>query len=172
MIGKTIHFVITLLLVTAIGVWGIISHADEVTTQNHCSKCHNFIEGETPADHPDVLGPEDKLCVKIKIIFEDISDGKFLASPHTNNNVSCSDCHEENIFELDAEIENDTCFSCHESYEALAELTKNIVVAEQNPHKSHLGEMDCTVCHHVHSRSSAYCLQCHSNFTMPIPGAP
>ena len=36
------------------------------------------------------------------------------------------------------------CLQCHQSYDALAEKTKNL---EPNPHKSHLGAVNCVECH-------------------------
>jgi len=170
MIRNTITVIAAFVFTMAIGVCSTLSHP-LVITDNICGACHIFIGDKTPADHPDVEGFEETVYAQTKVIFEDIYEGKFLAASHANSNVSCNDCHEEDMFEIGTEIENEKCFSCHESYAALAEQTINIVVEEQNPHKSHLGEMDCTVCHHVHSPSRSYCLQCHSNFDMPIPGS-
>jgi fumarate reductase flavoprotein subunit len=39
-----------------------------------------------------------------------------------------------------------------------------------NPHASHLGNIPCSSCHMGHQESKAYCLNCHKNFDMPIPG--
>ncbi|HBL25170.1 MAG TPA: hypothetical protein DDZ40_13815, partial [Deltaproteobacteria bacterium] len=39
---------------------------------------------------------------------------------------------------------------------------------DRNPHKSHLGTIDCVVCHKAHQSSKAYCLDCHKNFNMKI----
>ena len=39
-----------------------------------------------------------------------------------------------------------------------------------DPHKSHLGEIACTACHQGHQASKVYCLGCHTNFAMTIPG--
>lgn len=169
MIKKTVTAIAVCVSIIVVGVCSTLSHSLEMK-DNKCGDCHQFIRNNIPADHPDVDEFEENVCVQIKIIFENINKGKFIAASHAGNDISCSSCHDDDMFEIGTEIDNETCFSCHESYEALAEQTKNIVVPEQNPHKSHLGEMDCTVCHHVHSRSRSYCLQCHSNFDMPIPG--
>ena len=72
--------------------------------------------------------------------------------------------------EMETTVETDSCLGCHDSYENLAKLTVNEECAEKNPHKSHLGEVDCTVCHKGHAPSQAYCLQCHCNFVIPMPG--
>jgi hypothetical protein len=73
--------------------------------------------------------------------------------------------------ESDITVENEICLGCHGNFDELAQLTVNTQCAEKNPHKSHLGEIECTVCHHAHRASQAYCLKCHSNFEMDIPGS-
>ena len=50
------------------------------------------------------------------------------------------------------------CLQCHQSYDALAEKTKNL---EPNPHKSHLGELRCTYCHSIHDTPKIHCNECH-----------
>ena len=52
---------------------------------------------------------------------------------------------------------------------ALVAKTKSKEGPERNPHESHLGETPCAVCHHAHSESRSYCLDCHKNFDMPMP---
>ena len=57
--------------------------------------------------------------------------------------------------------------------DAMAQLAAKTEPAEfkdRNPHASHLGEIDCTVCHKAHGPSKIYCLGCHQKFVMTIPG--
>ncbi len=61
---------------------------------------------------------------------------------------------------------NAKCKGCHGSLSDLAGKGKGHI----NAHKSHLGEIGCTVCHHGHTASRSYCLGCHA-LSMPIPGS-
>jgi len=91
-----------------------------------------------------------------------------LAETHKGKEVSCKACHGETLKVDDNETSvNSQCISCHGSSGEIAKKSKGHNI---NPHKSHLGETDCTVCHHGHASSKAYCLNCHA-FNMPIPGS-
>ena len=88
--------------------------------------------------------------------------------------LSCDACHGQQMPPDDnATVVNTQCVQCHGSYETLAPLTKaKLKNPAINPHASHLGpEIACTVCHHGHQASAAYCVNCHTNFVMPIPGS-
>ena len=61
---------------------------------------------------------------------------------------------------------NMNCVKCHGT---LADLAKK-ATGHINPHKSHLGEINCTTCHHGHVASRPYCLNCH-DFKMKISGS-
>jgi phage regulator Rha-like protein len=51
--------------------------------------------------------------------------------------------------------------------DALSEKTAQ--AAEQNPHKDQHGySANCNLCHHVHKKSTNYCLTCHA-FNWPVP---
>jgi hypothetical protein len=54
--------------------------------------------------------------------------------------------------------------------EELAKKTEPKDFPDRNPHKSHLGEIACTVCHRAHAESKVYCLGCHQKFEMKITG--
>ena len=94
--------------------------------------------------------------------------GQSLAQLHKGK-AKCADCHGsgKKIVVDDGETSvNKGCVSCHGT---LAEMGK-ASHEEINPHKSHLGEINCTACHHGHTASWAYCLNCH-HFEMKIAGA-
>ena len=59
--------------------------------------------------------------------------------------------------------DNKACLTCHQSYAAVAEKTKNLKNGEPNPHASHhYGEgIVCTACHSEHKTSQVYCNNCH-----------
>ena len=99
------------------------------------------------------------------------SEGSFLDAIHVRNGVACSGCHDNEKPPAGAEVENDRCLSCHGKMEDLVAKTAPEKFPDRNPHLSHLGEIGCTVCHHGHTASEVYCLGCHTNFVMKIPGS-
>lgn len=89
----------------------------------------------------------------------------FLSGIHKKNQVSCADCHGASLVVDDSETAlNKNCVGCHGTLAVLAGKSKEHL----NPHKSHLGEINCTTCHKGHVASKAYCNYCHS-FGMKIP---
>jgi fumarate reductase flavoprotein subunit len=62
---------------------------------------------------------------------------------------------------------------CHGGFEKVAAQTRSkLRNPNVNPHASHMGpEIACTVCHQGHTESRAYCVNCHTNFVMPMPEA-
>ena len=64
----------------------------------------------------------------------------------------------------------DRCLAatCHGGMEQVAARHKG--AAWLNPHASHLGNIACGSCHFAHEESKAYCLNCHTNFNMPMRG--
>ena len=68
-------------------------------------------------------------------------------------------------------MENSGCLACHGPMESLALKTEPKDFKDRNPHKSHLGDIACTVCHKGHGESKVYCLSCHPKFQMKIQGA-
>lgn len=96
----------------------------------------------------------------------------FLADSHHDRQINCKDCHANgNGFDLDdnESVENARCIGCHGTLTQLADK-------EQLPisiHLSHLGEINCTTCHHAHTYSQAYCGNCHFFQTqIPFTGPP
>ncbi|QEM70255.1 cytochrome c3 family protein [Geobacter sp. FeAm09] len=89
---------------------------------------------------------------------------------HAKSNVGCGACHGKGLPEKGAEVANERCLACHGSYEELAAKTTSAKPPVRNPHKSHLGEIGCTVCHRAHDVSEAYCNGCHAKINMKIPG--
>lgn len=90
---------------------------------------------------------------------------------HKDKGVACTSCHEKGS--LNQRPPDTTCTGCHGSYAELAKKTahlENPKAGIQNPHKSHIGEARCTVCHKNHAPSVLYCNQCHSpKFDMKVP---
>lgn len=80
-----------------------------------------------------------------------------LAGAHAAKGVTCESCHKPGTSLTDGEREvNASCTSCHGPMEQIPVSTQG-----PNPHKSHLGDIQCTTCHRAHESSRAYCLECH-----------
>lgn len=96
------------------------------------------------------------------------AEGAALAELHKAKQVGCADCHgkAKKIVVDDSERGvNQRCVGCHGSLAQVAAKSKHHI----NPHKSHLGEINCTACHRGHEQSVAYCNGCHT-FNLPMPG--
>jgi hypothetical protein len=50
------------------------------------------------------------------------------------------------------------CLKCHGTYDELAQKTSNV---KPNPHQSHLGEIECGLCHKSHRSFVNHCAECH-----------
>lgn len=107
----------------------------------------------------------------MKKIFASWVESPYIDSLHARKNVTCSGCHGKALPKEDATVENSRCASCH-NLEQLIAKSAPPDSPNRNPHKSHLGDINCSVCHHAHSESKVYCLECHSHFQMKIPGGP
>ena len=97
------------------------------------------------------------------------SSAALLADLHTKNDVNCAACHGNNkkiAVDDNESVVNKNCATCHGSLAALSANSKEAI----NPHKSHLGDINCTTCHHGHATSKAYCLNCHT-YEMKIPAS-
>lgn len=100
-----------------------------------------------------------------------VPDGAFLDALHERQGVDCIGCHDQESPPEGAEVENERCLECHGPMEDLVATTAPEKFPDRNPHQSHLGEIGCSVCHHGHRTSEVYCLGCHKNFDMTIPGS-
>ena len=86
-----------------------------------------------------------------------------LEQVHKSKSITCDKCHGTNAKPEPVAME--TCLTCHGSYQKLADLSKG---KSPNPHDSHVGEIRCTLCHHIHKDSTLYCNTCHS-FEKKVP---
>lgn len=104
----------------------------------------------------------------------DVKKNNHLAGIHNKQfETSCADCHGKTMIPKDNAVEiNQNCVACHGDYPELAEITaKKAKNPDINVHNSHLGpEISCTTCHQGHKESVTYCVNCHTNFDLPIPG--
>ena len=135
-----------------------------------CGVCHAW----TPGKAFTVIGSKQSLgaisqgqmnAVKKETL--SWAESGYLDSIHGRKDLSCRACHDGSLTPNDSETrENAACIKCHGSLDKVAASKKDHI----NPHKSHLGEIACTACHHGHAPSRSYCSNCHA-FDMKIPGA-
>jgi len=103
----------------------------------------------------------------IKDIFTSAVESNYLDARHLSKNITCAACHNKDILG-EAAMENKKCLGCHGPLEKLIDTTAPKDFPDRNPHKSHLGEINCAVCHAVHAESKVYCLECHPKFEMKL----
>jgi hypothetical protein len=87
----------------------------------------------------------------------------FLIDKHIGAGLNCASCHRDAPPPKAPEMI--ACIGCHGSYQQIAAKT---AADQPNPHGSHLGELPCAACHHVHEASETFCDQCHA-FGMTPP---
>ena len=110
--------------------------------------------------------PKEKAAEKpAQVATQTAATDGFLAGVHAKKQVNCEACHGTggNLVDDNEQPVNMNCVKCHG---ALSEVAKK-ATGHINPHKSHLGEINCTTCHHGHAPSQVYCLNCHA-FEMKI----
>lgn len=129
-----------------------------------CVSCHrNLIHAR-----PGSLSAADETNM-IKRAADDWVHSRHLSNIHAQKNVSCNGCHGDDLIpDANATTANAQCANCHGGMQDVAQNFKGPPYL--NPHASHLGNIPCSSCHKVHQESKAYCLNCHTNFNMPIPG--
>ncbi|MCE1229976.1 MAG: flavocytochrome c, partial [Firmicutes bacterium] len=96
---------------------------------------------------------------------------KHLADLHKGKGVSCADCHGQKkgakVRVDDSEtVPNQACVNCHGDLKAVSDNDKH--KGHIDPHQSHLGKVNCTLCHGGHQASHSYCKSCHG-FDQKMP---
>jgi len=138
-----------------------------------CVSCHSYVPGKSFG----LIGqsfswgaPKDEDMAVIKEMFASWQNSGYTDHLHAEASVDCAGCHGKEVPLLDSTVANDRCLACHGPLDQLAAKSAPKDFPKRNPHDSHLGDIACTVCHHAHAESKAYCLDCHRNFDMAIPG--
>lgn len=137
-----------------------------------CSACHAWKPGVSfgfPGTSRSLGAPTKGDMAFVKPVFASWAGNGYLDSLHGSKDITCAACHGMKFPTKGDSVENSRCLACHVSYEAVARKTVPKDFADRNPHRSHLGEIECSVCHKGHSPSKAYCLDCHKLFKMKIP---
>lgn len=139
----------------------------------HCTGCHTWSPGKSLGLPKRIVSfgkvSKDQMDLS-KQIFSSWSSDRYLDALHANRNITCTGCHGNTLPDSGDTVENDRCLGCHGGIVDLVAKTTPKDHPERNPHKSHLGEIACAVCHHAHKVSKVYCLGCHTKFIMKIPG--
>jgi cytochrome c nitrite reductase small subunit len=161
-----------------------ICHKVHRASEDYCAQCHDpvatgtgWITATQPITQVLEWWDPDMDCAYCHVSYtESMQGATLLAYGHAQEELVCLDCHElaelEQVHEeakaditevKQLEVSNELCFGCHvttehTSYEAIIELTKDYTI---NPHDSHYGEMECSICHKVHKASEDFCAQCH-----------
>jgi hypothetical protein len=137
-----------------------------------CVVCHSFVPGKSFG----IIGldiswgaPKEDDLAAMKESLPSWTQSSHLDHLHAEAMIDCGGCHGNGTPLLDATVANSRCLSCHGPLEKLAAKTAPKDLPERNPHKSHIGEVACTVCHLAHAPSTVYCVTCHNNFKMTIP---
>jgi len=115
-------------------------------------------------------------CHVIRPYYESWLGGDLQVARHAEADVKCLDCHHQSIPEKihegiafvtgnyekplkERDFSREQCLECHwEDWEQTVAATD---FEMSNPHDSHLGEIECHLCHKMHRESQVYCAQCH-----------
>jgi hypothetical protein len=138
-----------------------------------CVACHVW----TPGKSFGLIGqkgswgtPDQQEMDLMKKMFKSWTSSGYMDNLHAVKGIGCTQCHGKGLPKADDTVENSRCLICHGPLEKLAHKTEPKDFKDRNPHKSHLGDIACTVCHKGHAESKVYCLECHK-FDMKIKGA-
>jgi cytochrome c nitrite reductase small subunit len=143
---------IALLVVVVVGAGGGIYMLNASNDPAFCNSCH-------------IMEP----------YYESWNDSNLLANKHAAEGEECHDCHEPNLStQIDEgikfvtgnyedpleerEFPREDCLECHDDFESIKAATN---YEYSNPHDSHNGEQECTLCHKMHKKSEVMCAQCH-----------
>jgi hypothetical protein len=152
--------VAALVIVIAAALGGTMRLKSRAQTTEYCANCH-------------VIAP----------YYNSWKSSPYLAHTHEELGLVCQDCHvrtaraamtelvknvthEYEIPLKEHRVRPAECLSCHGSYAALANRTKNLKGPDgfplgRNPHDSHWGQIDCGICHKMHRASVDLCAGCH-----------
>jgi nitrate/TMAO reductase-like tetraheme cytochrome c subunit len=129
-----------------------------------CASCHRNLVHSRPGS----LSAADEISA-IKRAMNDTVHSSHLANHHVQKGMTCSTCHGNDLIpDANATSVNAQCATCHGGMEKVAASFKG--PSYLSPHASHLGNIACGSCHYGHQESKAYCLNCHTNFDMPMQG--
>lgn len=136
-----------------------------------CLECHTWQPGKSfgLVGTTDSYGaPSEEDMNLMKRMFTSAAESANLDARHVSKDITCDGCHGKDLPWEEDTVENAKCLECHGPMDELAAKTAPKDFPDRNPHKSHLGEINCTVCHSGHAESKVYCLECHPTFDMKM----
>jgi Cytochrome c3 len=136
-----------------------------------CLDCHTWRPGKSfglAGTAVSYGAPSKENMALIKRMLTSAVDSDYLDARHFSKDITCAACHGKDLVGESA-VENTQCLGCHGPLEGLIDKTAPKDFPDRNPHKSHLGEINCTVCHSGHAKSKVYCLECHPKFAIKLP---
>lgn len=138
-----------------------------------CTACHSWAPGK-PFGLIGRKGTWGTLksddMTLMKEIFGSWAGSGYTDNLHAKAGMICSQCHGKGLPKAGDTVENSRCLACHGPMDQLINKTESREFKDRNPHKSHLGNIDCIICHKAHTESRVYCLDCHKQFEMKIKG--
>jgi hypothetical protein len=139
-----------------------------------CAACHTWSPGKSfglVGQKGSWGAPKNDDMTLLKQILGSWAGSSYTDNLHARAGMSCAQCHGKGLPKADDTVENNRCLTCHGPLDQLAKKTEPKDFKDRNPHKSHLGDVACTVCHKAHAESKVYCLECHKKFEMKIKGS-
>ncbi len=132
-----------------------------------CLDCHTWQPGKNfglAGTTESFSSPSRNDMELLKQMFASATGSGHLDARHFSKGISCRSCHGLDL--IGGDVDEKMCLACHGPMEKLISKTTPKDFPDRNPHKSHLGDISCTVCHSAHAASKVYCLECHPKFTM------
>ncbi len=134
-----------------------------------CLSCHAATaQGEVLFPGLGMKAAADRMT-KLKSLFVSAATSEYLDHRHGEKGISCPQCHSSRDY-IEGSKEPDPqaqCVKCHGDFPEMAKKTANASY-EQNPHKTHLPDLECSACHHGHRAFEDACSTCH-NFGFKAP---
>jgi len=122
------------------------------------------------------------VCHNMQPLYDTWSNSHFEANKHAAAGVTCHNCHDSSIptqveqlwkyatADYKTPIEKRSfgtkvfCGRCHDLATVISKtaLVNVSTFADENPHNSHVGFLECNSCHSQHEESQLSCKQCHT----------
>jgi len=151
---------VAIVLIVLIGIGAFAMKQAEAYPALACAPCHN-------------MGP----------YVEGYESAELLSHKHEQASVKCIDCHDNSMGDkihetwayvtddfddpLDQhKFSNEMCLKCHN----IDDIKGKTSYGQVNPHDSHLGDLVCSDCHKMHTKSKTACSECHNfEFMQKLP---
>lgn len=140
-----------------------VAHLEKKTdAMKDCLSCHipNRDGKVVFPSYPDTKSDKGRMQSMLPF-FNLWMSSSYLDHNHRKKGIYCVGCHTNYLDENEVTETQAKCIECHGNYDELIRLTAKAPY-EANPHKSHLVDLRCSVCHHGHRGFTDFCAKCHS----------